>query len=580
MEGDAAARWAALVDRYVEGYFAAHPTFAAGAGRHDFDGRLPDWSAQGLAAEAQRLERARSEVLGFDPAELDADARFEREALLAHLDGERFWLVEADAPAQNPLYYSTPLDPNLYLSRDYAPAPERLRAYLSYARAVPKAAAEIRAALKPPLARPMAELARATFGGLASYYEEDVPRAFAGVADQALQTALGEANTAAAAAMSELSAWLADPAHARDDGFALGPERFAEMLRATERVEIPLERLKRAGEEELRRNLDALASAAARYAPGATVQDAVARAQAEKPADGPVAEAQRQIARLRAFVVERDLVGIPEGGSLLIEEAPPYQRWNSAYIDIPGPYDRDLPAVYYIAPPDPEWSLDERAAYLPGTAELLFTSVHEAWPGHFLQFLHSNRAASPIGRLFVGYGFAEGWAHYAEELVWEAGLGEGDPLVEIGLLQNSLLRNVRYLVAIGLHAEGMTLEEAERRFREQAFLDPQSARQQAHRGAFDPAYLNYTLGKLAVRKLRADWMEPSQPVPAPAGAASTTASSPTAARRCRSSAGRCWARTAAISSDLTPAPGHLERAQDLQILRRPHGPRARGIRAV
>ncbi len=507
-DGAAGGRWAALVERYLEGYFEAHPTFAAGAGRHDFDGRLPDWSAAGLAAEARRLERARSEVLAFDPAPLDvldANIRFEREALLAHLDGEIFWLAEAASPAENPLYYSAPLDPNLYLSRDYAPLPERLRAYLAYARAVPRAAAEIRAALRPPLALPMAELARATFGGLAAYYEEDVPRAFASVEDAALQAELARANAAAAAAMRELAAWLAEPANARDGGFALGAERFAAMLRATERVEIPLERLKRAGEEELSRNLGSLARAAARYAPGATVAEAVARAQAEKPADGPVAEARRQIADLRAFVVARDLVGIPEGGSLRIEEAPPYQRWNSAYIDIPGPYDRDLPATYYIAPPDPEWSLDERAAYLPGTAELLFTSVHEAWPGHFLQFLHSNRAASAVGRLFVGYGFAEGWAHYAEELVWEAGLGEGDPLVEIGLLQNSLLRNVRYLVAIGLHAEGMTLPEAERRFREQAFLDPQSARQQAHRGAFDPAYLNYTLGKLAVRKLRADW---------------------------------------------------------------------------
>lgn len=370
---------------------------------------------------------------------------------------------------------------------------------------MPRAAAEIRAALRPPLALPMAELARATFGGLAAYYEEDVPRAFAAVDDHPLQAELAAANAAAAAAMRELAAWLADPAHAKEGGLALGPERFAAMLQATERVEIPLERLKRAGEEELERNLDSLRGAAARYAPGATVPEAVARAQAEKPADGPVAEARRQIADLRAFVVARDLVGIPEGGSLRIEEAPPYQRWNSAYIDIPGPFDRDLPAIYYIAPPDPEWSLDERAAYLPGTAELLFTSVHEAWPGHFLQFLHSNRAASAVGRLFVGYGFAEGWAHYAEELVWEAGLGEGDPLVEIGLLQNSLLRNVRYLVAIGLHTGGMTLADAERRFREQAFLDPQSARQQAHRGAFDPAYLNYTLGKLALRKLRADW---------------------------------------------------------------------------
>ncbi|HEY8021565.1 MAG TPA: DUF885 domain-containing protein, partial [Thermoanaerobaculia bacterium] len=316
------------------------------------------------------------------------------------------------------------------------------------------------------------------------------------------------ANAAAAAALRELDARLARSGNSpsEEPGFALGAERFAAMLRATERVDLPLDRLKRAGEEELRRNLEALREAAGRYAPGTTVEEAIARAQGDKPADGPVAEARRQMETLRAFVVERDLAGIPAGGSVRIEEAPPYQRWNSAYIDIPGPFDRDLPAIYYIAPPDPAWSPAERAAYLPGRTELLFTTVHEAWPGHFLQFLHSNRAASPVGRLFVGYGFAEGWAHYAEELVWEAGLGDGDPAVRIGQLQNALLRNVRYLVALGLHTEGMTLEEAERRFREQAFLDAQSARQQASRGAFDPAYLNYTLGKLILRKLRADWM--------------------------------------------------------------------------
>ncbi len=373
---------------------------------------------------------------------------------------------------------------------------------------MPRAAAEIERCLRLPLPRPMAELGRATFGGLATYYEADVPAVFAPCfepsPDPALAGELAAANAAAAAAMRRLDAWLA-AAEVTPDGFALGPERFAAMLRATERVDIPLDRLKRAGEEELERNSAALRAAASRYAPGATVAEAIARAQAAKPADGPIAEARRQMAMLHDFVVDRDLVGIPEGGSLRIEEAPPYQRWNSAYIDIPGPFDRDLPSIYYIAPPDPAWSAAERAAYLPGRAELLFTSIHEAWPGHFLQFLHSNRAASAVGRLFVSYGFAEGWAHYAEELVWEAGLGDGDPLVHLGLLQNSLLRNVRYLVAIGLHAEGMTLEEAERRFREQAFLDPQSARQQANRGAFDPAYLNYTLGKLIVRKLRADW---------------------------------------------------------------------------
>jgi uncharacterized protein (DUF885 family) len=182
-------------------------------------------------------------------------------------------------------------------------------------------------------------------------------------------------------------------------------------------------------------------------------------------------------------------------------------RWNFAYIDIPGPYEKDLPSIYYIAPPDPDWSEAERRAYVPGEADLLFTSVHEVWPGHFLQFLHSNRAPSKFSQVFVGYAFAEGWAHYAEEMMWEAGLGDGEPEIQIGQLLNALMRNVRYLSAIGLHARGMTVEESERMFRDKGLQDAATARQQAARGTFDPAYLNYTLGKLMIRRLRDDWAD-------------------------------------------------------------------------
>jgi uncharacterized protein (DUF885 family) len=149
--------------------------------------------------------------------------------------------------------------------------------------------------------------------------------------------------------------------------------------------------------------------------------------------------------------------------------------------------------------------LAEQAAYIPGVADLMFTSVHEVWPGHFLNFLHSNRATSKFGQVFVGYAFAEGWAHYTEEMILEAGLGGGDLELEIGQLSNALLRNVRFLSAIGLHTKGMTVAESERMFREQAFQDPGNARQQAARGTYDPAYLNYTMGKLMIKKLREDW---------------------------------------------------------------------------
>jgi uncharacterized protein (DUF885 family) len=189
----------------------------------------------------------------------------------------------------------------------------------------------------------------------------------------------------------------------------------------------------------------------------------------------------------------------------LVDEAPPYQRWNFAYIVIPGPYEKGLPSTYYISPPDPKWPAAEQKAYLPGRSSLLFTSAHEVWPGHFLQFLHSNRAPSKFAQVFQTYAFVEGWAHYAEEMMYDAGLDADDPSIHVGQLTEALLRNVRFLSAIGLHTGRMSVAESKKMFRESAFADAGNAGQQAARGTFDPAYLNYTLGKLMIRKLRDDW---------------------------------------------------------------------------
>jgi hypothetical protein len=424
------------------------------------------------------------------------------------VDSDLFWLEAAEWPRRNPLFYAGPLDPNLYLARDYAPLPQRMRAFVDWARAVPRALGQVQANLLTPMPRSHAELGEMTFGGLAGYLEADVPALFAEVDDPGLQAEFQEASAAAAQALRELGAWFhaqLPPAGSDAGEFRLGAELFARMLRDTERVDLPLAELEAAGRRELERNLAALREALAAFAPGLPVAEALARVSARKPPKGPVEAARRQLAGLRRFVEEKGLVSIPGEEEALIAKAPPYQRWNSAYIDIQGPYDRHLPSIYYIAPPDPSWSASEQEQYIPNEADLLFVTIHEVWPGHFLQFLHSNRTESELARLFVTYGFAEGWAHYSEELMWEAGFGGGDPYLHIGQLQNALLRNVRYLVALGLHAGTMTLEEAERMFREEGLQDPANARQQAARGAFDPGYLNYTLGKLMVRKLRADW---------------------------------------------------------------------------
>jgi uncharacterized protein (DUF885 family) len=196
---------------------------------------------------------------------------------------------------------------------------------------------------------------------------------------------------------------------------------------------------------------------------------------------------------------------IPGPEEALVAQAPPYNAQNFAYIVTPGPYEKNLPAVYYIAPPDPKWTREEQQKYVPGESDLLFTSAHEVWPGHFLQFLHANRNRSRIGQLFVGYAYAEGWAHYAEEMMWDAGLRAGSAEAHIGQIVGALKRDARFLSAIGLHTQGMTVAESEKLFLDGALLDPGNARQQALRGTYDPAYLNYTLGKLMILKLREDW---------------------------------------------------------------------------
>ena len=505
-QDQAQAAWTKFAAQLIEDTFKAQPFFAAQAGRHEFDGQMPDWSAAGIAKEVERLKSVQAQAEDFNAKTLTPTQRFEREYVLSITSGELFWLDSAKFPFTNPAWYGDRLDPEVYLSRNYAPLETRLKGYIGYARAIPKIAADIRANLRTPMAKTVLERGIAAFGGFAEFYRKDVPKVFAAVQDAGAQKELAEADAAAAQAMSDLQKWLQSERGRANDSFALGEPMFAQMLKSTEQVDTPIGELAAIGKADLDRNLQALKEACAQYLPKRSLRACTLRMQADKPAEGPVAAASRQLADLKSFILEKQIVTIPGDEEALVAEAPPYNRGNFAYIDTAGPYDKGVASTYYIAPPDPSWSKKEQAAYIPGKADLLYTSVHEVWPGHFLQFLDSNRNPSKIAALWVGYAYAEGWAHYAEEMMWEEGLGNGDPEQHIGQLTNALLRDVRFLSAIGLHTQSMTVAQSEQMFLDSAFANPGDARQQAARGTYDPAYLNYTLGKLMIRKLRADWV--------------------------------------------------------------------------
>ncbi|MGK2909394.1 MAG: DUF885 domain-containing protein [Sphingobium sp.] len=498
--------WTKFSQGFLDGYFKVDPFFAVYQGRHEFDGKLPDWSAAGLAASAAYLKDSIAKAEAFDAKKLSKEQAFEREYLLAVARGKLFWIVDADQPHTNPSYYiGNGLDPNVYIARPYADAPTRMKAFIAFARNVPTAAAQIKANLKLPMPLSFIDFGKAGFAGLASYYKGDAKTAFASVKDPELQKQFDEAAGAASKSMSDLADWIESGRAKATQGFALGPDRFAKMIRDTEMVDISLDELERIGQADLKRNQDALKAACAQFAPGKDIPACFAKMNAHKPEGGVVAAARKQLPGLRGFIAEKDLVSIPGTEQAQVEESPPYNRQNSAYIDIPGPYEKGLPSVYYISPPDPSWSKAVQDGYIPGEKDLLFTSVHEVWPGHFLNFLHANRSKFTFGKVFVGYAFAEGWAHYTEEMMWDAGLDNGNPETHVGQLSNALLRDCRFLSAIGLHARGLTQEQSRKMFVEQCYQDEGNARQQAARGTYDPAYLNYTMGKLMIRKLREDW---------------------------------------------------------------------------
>jgi len=499
------AAWDTYTSEFLESYFVANPDDAVWAGRHEFDGKLPDWSAGGIKREIARLHVERERAVAFPKETLDSRQQFERDYLISQIDKGLFWQESVEWPYRNPGYYG--LGPDVYVEREYAPLAERLRAYTRYARAVPIAAEQIRSNLRTPLPRTYVKLGHIMFGGLASFYEKDVPGVFAPVDDAQLQAEFRTANAGAIEAMRDLDAWFTQQEAGATDTFALGADKFSEMMWSTERVNVPLAQLKAIAERDLQRNLAALRESCAVFAAGQTVAACIAKMQANKPPGSPVDAAKDQLAGLRAFIEANRLVSIPGSEQVKVEESPPYDRWNFAQITIPGPYERNLPSIYQISPPDPQWTQAEQDAYIPGKAYLLFVSAHEVWPGHFVQFMHARRSSSKLGQVFSSYAFSEGWAHYCEEMMWEAGLG-GDPETHIGQLTQALLRNVRLISAIGLHTGTMTVVESETMFREQAYQDAGNARQQAARGTFDPGYGNYTLGKLMIRKLREDWTAP------------------------------------------------------------------------
>jgi len=507
---DAPERFDDLAVRVTGHLHAIDPGESVSLGFHEYDGKLPDISPAGFDQARAQLEKDRQALLAAEVT--TTRQRLERDVLLFAVRGELFSRVDLDRVHTNPMAALGAINLDAYILRDYAPLEQRARAVIDLCRALPGYLAQARAGTKLPIPRPWIDTALLITRGQLEFADKDVRQQLS-VTNQA---DLGPALDTCKAALTEHATWLEQQQPAGTTAFALGADRFRKMLADTQGLDIDLARLAQIADDDLRRNTIAIEDAARQIAPTRKPREVVLEQADDKPPASELLDlATQQTDAMRRFVETNRIATIPSNKVALVRETPSFARWNSASLNVPGPFEQKaLPAFYYISPPDPKWPAAEQRAYIIPRNDLLFTTIHEVWPGHFLQKLHIDRSPSEVLRSFCTYSNSEGWAHYTEEMMFDAGAGERTPQARIGMLKEALLRNARFVATIGLHTRGMTVDQATTVFGEQGFVDPGNARQQATRGTFDPMYLAYTLGKLMIRKLRVDWMQ-SHPGAAP-----------------------------------------------------------------
>ena len=492
--------WERFIGDFTEEFFRINPDRASQAGRHEFDGRLPDWSQDGMAKSIAGIRELQSRVAAVSEIELTEEQRFQRQYLLAALRAELFWREGSESPFESIDSYRHSFEIFHLVYGGHAPPEQRREGVIKFSRSLVRACAQIRENIRLPMAEELRAHSEQVVRGLADFFNKDVKMVFS----EAQDAEFAEANAQAIAALGELAVFFNSQKGKGSKSFALGEEKFRRMLAEVEGVTVPLAEIKRAGFADLRRNQRSLRKWCDKFAPGKPVSDCVEQATSEKP-DDILATAQGQLVELKTFVKAHDVVAIPSDDEVIVRETPSYLRWNTASLRSPGVYDQGLPAAYFIAPPDPSWPRDVQRKYLKSKWELLITSVHEVWPGHFLHTLHDNLRPPILGRIFRAYSTVEGWAHYTEEMMVDIGLGDDDPRIHIAQIKWALLRDARMLSALGLHTENWSREKSEEFFRNEAFASPGLAKQQSMRGVFDPDYLGYSLGKLMVLKLREDW---------------------------------------------------------------------------
>ncbi len=509
---DPAADFNNLVDKYFDSYFQLNPTNATSAGFHQYDNQLEDYSAAGRERETRELKDFLRKFQEVDRSKLPPDTAADLDWVMSSIHSELLELENIQMWRKDPDSYTSGVSNSIFLimKRNYAPPEERLRSAIERERQIPKALEAARQNLQNP-PKIYTEIALEQLPDETDFFRKDVPEAFSAVKDPKLLAEFKASNQAVIDAFASYQTFLHDSVLPQANGdFRLGPDNYRKKLLYDEMVDIPLDRLLEIGYADLHRNQQEMKALAAKIDPNRPLQEVLADLQKDHPAPDQLLQAFRDdFGGLRQFIAQKKIITIPDGTPPVLEDTPPFMRaTTSASIDTPGAYEtKDRKALFNVTTPDPKWPADRTEEWMKGFNNSMIpgTTIHEVYPGHFVQFLWINQSKSKIRKLIACGSNAEGWAHYSEQMMLDEGYGNGDPKLRMGQLEDALLRNARFIVGIQMHTGNMTLEQAKQFFVQEGYQPPAMAELETKRGTSDPTYLVYTLGKLEILKLRADY---------------------------------------------------------------------------
>jgi uncharacterized protein (DUF885 family) len=509
-------------------YFHFSPTTGTQAGLHQYNNQLEDYSAAGVQKEIAALHAYEKKLTAIDPSALDANVAADYQILLNNIRSQLLSLEVIRNWEKNPDNYSSGVTNSIFvlMERPFAPVDVRLRSAIEREKLIPQVFVEARKNLKNP-PRIFTEIALEQIDGIVSFFQNDVPLAFKDATDPAAKAEFAKTNAAVIDALKSYGAWMKSDLLARSNGdFRLGAETFSKKLSYDEMVDIPLDHLLQIGFDDLHRNQAEFTRIAKEVDPTKTPKEVLAELATIHPApDKLLGSFQDTFASLITFINTHHIITIPSTVEPTLQETPPFMRATTqASMDPPGPFETHSTIAYFnVTLPEHDWTqahiAEHMAAFNVGT--IISTSVHEAYPGHYVQFLWMPTFSSNIRKILGANTNIEGWAHYTEQMMLDEGYAappanatpeqiRESKLIRLGQLQDALLRNARFINAIKLHTgQGVTggpwtTDQAVDFFVNEGYQSRSIGLVETKRGTSDATYLYYTLGKLQIMKLRED----------------------------------------------------------------------------